>query len=352
MLYVGACTGTSPPPCPVCVSPCCVQYLGGMFGSYNPALPNSFTEDATVASGLAGEQSDVETLVTISGINTTLTFPESLEPIEDGICGPFRIASFSGNPLTTEQDFSGLTVTRSGQSVTISGSAIVQGWAYPAHAPELIGSGFRVGVLFRYHGLTVAVEIKIGYQDTDGTRYGSIETGAGYCTDPCDSMYPPTLALGSAVIQAFPWDEEQCGPFAGQDSETIVDPFLPSVSCLGLPLESEFSLSIEIPWTGSTMSSPVVTVTLDKLTGEAGVAFDSSWVSGAFDPGPLAESVYEGASVSSEWIAITDAAREFSIRCEFSAAYYVGACGTEEDPGAYHHVTVYYNLFLDWRIPS
>lgn len=173
----------------------------------------------------------------------------------------------------------------------------------------------------------------------------------------CENCDGREVNLGYAqdTVQGYPWDEVHCGLFVGQDQPFTADPYLANadLGCLGIPSDASFSLSFDFTWTGSTMCSPSVTVTLDKSSGDPAIAVGGSWTSGAFDPGPWPEFVTEVDGQYSEWISIPGARRDFRVRVELSATYNVGECGIPEDNSdGYRYVVASLLVFLEWRIPE
>jgi hypothetical protein len=177
MLYLGFCHGDAPPVCVPCLPACCRAWLAGD-SLYNTDV---FAEDwqyytapSPWRSGVSGPVG-ASVLVTITGISHTLTIPSEVEVVS--LCGPLvRSAS---------EDFSGLTVTVTGNAVAISGSVVILGTNAPG-SPFGAMADLVLGVLCQAAGRTYLVELRwrASANQVNGTQdlTGILPVD---CADPC-----------------------------------------------------------------------------------------------------------------------------------------------------------------------
>lgn len=206
MLYLGACNGASPPVCVPCLSPCCEAWLasgeGGVFNSDVFAEVWAYFEAPSPwRSGLSAS-SGLGVPVTITGISHTLTIPSDVTATS--VCGPLVTSA-------SEEDFSDLVITRSGNAVTISGSAVVIG-ANETGNPAGIIVDLRIGVICTGGGRTYLVVLRWTAHENEVLDIQDLTSIIPYdCADPClsnEAAYAAGYADGLACL-------EQADPCAG-----------------------------------------------------------------------------------------------------------------------------------------
>lgn len=165
----------------------------------------------------------------------------------------------------------------------------------------------------------------------------------------CNELTPAAVSDGYEVIQAFPYDEP-CVWGGSSYYNNLAHSTVQNVACLGIPLDAEFSLTIDLAWTTSSMCSQSLSITLDKVSGVPDVAIGSTWTSGLFDPGPWSSIVDESDELISDWILIPGALREFRIRAPVAAQYYVSTCDYEAT-AFYRYITATCNAVFEWQVP-
>ena len=207
MLYLGRCDGDAPPICKPCISQCCAFYQTPGLSYVSDVFTQIVHEYIDTSAWRTGttvvSHSDPESLIEISGIGYSVTLPESVSAVS--LCGPVTERSFSGNPLSLAQDFSGLEVTLVGNTVSVSGVVIVQGWDVPFDgSAALLSAGMRIGVLCMAGDVRIVVEVLFQTNSYINPNYMELVVVTPYyCSAPCldaASSYGFGYADGFACI--------------------------------------------------------------------------------------------------------------------------------------------------------
>lgn len=221
MLYLGACTGASPPVCVPCGGPpplCCTKALGGTLGEFPAPIFSPWTDFSYPASDLlTAPSSGYPIAIAWAAYAVTVTFPAGVVPVR--VCGVRPGIDYQGAPIVVAQDFSALTMAIVGQSVSLTWSALTtQGRHDPAYVlGDKVEAGFWVAVLCESGSDQYLIWILVVARNTlsllpaGPTVYASVTPY--YCaTSPCPS-YEDAYAAGYAAGYACAPAAPDCAPW-------------------------------------------------------------------------------------------------------------------------------------------
>lgn len=293
MIYLGRCRGVSPPTCAPCcggLPACCARFADESRYASDAFEPIGTTvEDAFLWCGAMtprGEAIDPErVLIDLTGIACTVEIPAVVTA--GTVCGVHRDAT-----MAEGEDFSGLTVSLSGNSLTISGAVTVLGVNDPTTSGVgLTTAGFSVGVVCDFGGVPVLVQVwfvATDYINPDHLEYYEITPWG--CSPPATcpaSALDLFTASATAVIQASPPECLAAGTAGDSILELLDGGVIPEAyrPCLAWDTASAYAVTIPLE-VDTDVGSVTVSATVAQTAGGA-MAVSVDWtpsLSTAFDP--------------------------------------------------------------------